>query len=231
MSYVFALSFLFRKYRSNARIRVYADDHLVEELTLEKDINIKTIRHNDLYGSKLIGPRNFFTINFIPEKVFLFEISEKYLKDHIRIEVQNSNNDYTNGFMNNFSYIMFTDFNATLVPKWMLEPKYWTKKSWERYARMSPLNEENYSYNIFPSTLNYTEKKYILVEPSHKSLYDVDWFGFPPNFRLGGSFSIKISLSKKHRLLHFGRRKPGRMTIGANVLKTLWRLQELNTSK
>ena len=126
MSYVLGMSFEYHRYHRDAIIKVYADDQLVDEFSLTKDIKLKTVDISRLPpASDKIGPQNFTRIEIFPEKLFLFEISEQFLHDRIRIEVENSYNNHTNGFMTEYAYIKFR--HLFVVPKCLLQYKTWTE--------------------------------------------------------------------------------------------------------
>ena len=126
MSYVLGMSFEYHRYHRDAIIKVYADDQLVDEFSLTKDIKLKTVDISRLPpASDKIGPQNFTRIEIIPEKLFLFEIAERFLHDRIRIEVENSYNNHTNGFMTEYAYVKFC--HLFVVPKCLLQYKTWTE--------------------------------------------------------------------------------------------------------
>ena len=96
MSYTLGLLFEYYRYRHDAIVRVYADDCLVDELSLSSDINMKCTNNVDPLVNRFIGPTNGPTVvpPVIPEKLFLFEIDERHLCNRIRIEVQNDDTNY-----------------------------------------------------------------------------------------------------------------------------------------
>lgn len=98
MQYVLAMSFEFLRYRGNATVRIYADDRLVDEMSLNESIKLKIIDTSDPILERIHGPKNYCDIQIVPKKLFLFEIDEKFLHSHIVIEVLNDHSNYTNGF-------------------------------------------------------------------------------------------------------------------------------------
>lgn len=221
MSYTLGLLFEYHRYQHDAVMRIYADDRLVDELSLSSDINIKCVHNAGNNGVKLgdgfIGPENVTPVVFTPGKVFLFEIDEQYLCNCIRIEVENENNNHNNGFMTKFSYIEF--YRIFLLPDYMFEYKKWRslidrykfKKNWsyskhaDEFPRIPPIDE----ITLQPNTIQNNE----------------NWI----RHKLGGSFSIEIPLSKKHRVTHLGRMRPGRISCKGGLSHLLLRLGLLNT--
>ena len=109
MKYIFVLSLLFKKYKRSLKIRLFSNDIFIDELELSNDIDLK-----DTDRSKTsIKYRKFNELKFYyqskeppekkilqyPEKIFVYEIDESVLKDELRIEINDKNSDYTNGFM------------------------------------------------------------------------------------------------------------------------------------
>ena len=227
--HVLGLLFDYHRYKRDAVIRVYADDRLVDELNLSDDIKLKT----GLFGvapldRRAIGPRDHPSIKIVPEKLFLFEIDEKYLCSSIRIEVRNDDNNYNNGFMTKFSYVKF--HKIFLVPDWLLQPD-----MWDRLERFRGYNLCNFSqksdgtwkkrYELFPRDLKDHELSFTLdradSEPWTEFFY----------FKQGGSYTVDIPLTRKHGLVLLGRPSPGKMHIHEDIERILWLYKVLNTSK
>ena len=214
MHYIFGLSFEYHRYRRDAVLKVYADDHLVDEVNLSESINLRTV---NLHGCPQVyqGPNNYSRVRIIPEKLLLFEIKEQYLHSDIRIDVQNDNNNYTNGFMTNSSHIKF--HRMFLVPSCLLQDSDWMKKL-RRFH--SPVDCADHSF--FPNGPS-PEEIVTKFDPKSK---DILW----RNSNIGGNFTLKIRLSRKHHLVHLGRPKPGRMSTAWPIIWDLWAFDQLNTS-
>ena len=58
MKYVLALSFFYKQYKKDATVRIFADDLLIDELRLDRDIGVKamisglTSFRNKFYGTE-----------------------------------------------------------------------------------------------------------------------------------------------------------------------------------
>ena len=219
MSYTLCLLFEYYRYRHDAIVRVYADDRLVDELTLSSDINMKCTNNVDPLVNRFIGPTNETPVELppvIPGKLFLFEIDERHLCNRIRIEVQNDHTNHTNGFMTKFSYLKFQDI--FLLPNCLLE-----HDNWMRLRRMRLLKNQGQSDGEGVPRLLSPHEVTLQPDPRQKN---EGWRGHI----LGGSFSMDIPLSRKHGVIHLGRMKPGRLELNGNIPRVLWAFGQLNTS-
>ena len=218
MPYVLMLLFEDKRYKRDAVVRVYADDRLVDEISLDNDINTKLSNYVGM-PSQTIGPVNKMPVNFLPEKIFLFEIDEQHLHDSIQIEVNNSNTNYTNGFMTEFSYFKFLDFY--LFPKCLFEYKNWIsiEKRFGSRDFIRVMNGNNAS--AFPRDL----QSYDVVQQPNSIMKD-DW----REHSMGGNFSLKIPLSKKYSIIHLGRLPPKKMYLSGKLERLLWKFGLLNMS-
>jgi len=204
MSYTLGLLFEYHRYRHDAIVRVYADNRLVDELSLSSDINIKCTNNVGRPGHSFIGPANKISVMFTPKKLFLFEVDERHLHDRIRIEVQNDHTNHTNGFMTKFSYVKFHDI--FLVPNCLLE-----YKNWQRL----PLQTVHGTSHHFASSKSFPHTPHNEISLDHI---------------MGGSFSMNIPLSRKHGVTHLGRLSPGKIVVNDRFLDVLWAFGQLNTS-
>ena len=216
MSHVLVLSLEYFWYKKDATIRVYADDRLAEEITLSDHIKLKTVdcdaawRENDI-----IGPKNWCQVIIVPDKLFLIRIHEKYLRNHIRIEVINNFNNYSNGFMTKFAYVKFHD--VFIVPECALRTNIWNLI--EYYDKKTITHHSRFNQPYWPHrpiSLDMTSK--------HSSLAE----NFSKISKIGGDFSIKIRLHRKHNLIHLGVTGPGRFMIHWFYIRLLWAFKAIN---
>ena len=208
MTYVLGLSFTYHWYKRDAVLRVFADDHLVDEITLSKSIEKKTFKRYPLPFENKI-PDNQCGVMIEPEKLFLFNISEQYLTRHIRIEVTNDNNNYTNGFMSKYSYILF--HKVFFMPHCLLDID-----NWKKIERLDAWESDDH-LRFFPSLVRNFEEMY---QCGLKDLW---------TYPQGGSFNVEIPLSKKHNVIHFGKFPPGKIFISWEVARILANYNALNT--
>lgn len=180
MSYVLALYFEYKRYKKDAVIKIFADDHLVDELILKSDVKLKAFeRLSPLEGFDLGTPGTYTDVQFIPKKIFLFEVSEHYLKNRIRIEVINNDNNYTNGFMSNYSWFKF--HGMYLIPACALQSS--NKSRLKNFFR---------DQDSWPSFL-----KPVISEHGTAQTKDfLDNFYF---FKKGGSFKVEFLLSGRNK--------------------------------
>ena len=199
-------------------MRVYADDQLVDELLLTEDITLKAKKYrarppfNDGKGSGWSD---------LPDKLFVFELDQKHLQKSLRIEVINDNNNYTNGFMTDFSYI----YALFLVPRCLLIQDNWRKlgrfinRKWDSEDPKRTPDD----FNFFPyRTPRHSD---IIVRSSSNEWKDTLLWE-----KRGGSFDIEIPLYRKHGQIHIAKPKPGRMDLHPYAFKVLSVFNKLNTS-
>jgi hypothetical protein len=223
MPHVLGFAVEYKKYLGDAVIRIFSDDHLVEELVLDQDINVKTVLYNKewVLGFDL-DPTRSYNID-TPEKIFLFHIDEKYLCDNIRIEVNNDNSNYSNGFMSKWSYINI--HSLFLIPDFMLEGKNWLV-FWHRFNGKIPSTQKDgraLSRRWPPHPL--PDHKIELVQTNNP------WEGDFLGHARGGSYSIKIPLSRKHKIIHLGKPRPGFLRIHIRIALLLRVYKVLNTKR
>ena len=116
MNYYFGFNLGVKLYKNFPTLKIYADDRLVDlihldESNLYKDHNIFDRK---TYPAGSDGDRYWHLDRLVSDKVHLFEISDKYLNREITIDIDNSDSNYTNGFMTNSTLIYFS--NIFLIP-------------------------------------------------------------------------------------------------------------------
>ena len=76
MSYILGLLFTYSRYKHDAIVRVYADDHLIDELYLPDNIPLKTVNYDNMPVNQDIvnvdSGAEFCRVLILPEKLFLF---------------------------------------------------------------------------------------------------------------------------------------------------------------
>jgi len=224
MNYVFGMLFQYHRYRHPALMRVYADDHLVHEMTLEKDIKLKVLNWQDLPFplADRYPVSNISRVKILPEKLYLFEINEKYLNKKISVEVINNQNNHTNGFMTEYSSITFHEM--FLIPVSLLDFDNWKRIILARRDPFGMFADSNTTY--FPKILGELEHNEYKVEQSTN-----EWKHPLEEHQRGGSFKFSMSLTRKYRLVHIGKFKRGKtLAIYTEPAKILWSFQALNKS-
>ena len=112
MKYIFGLLFEYEYYKNPANIKIFFNDHLIDDIDLTENINIRNIPFDPSWLPIDASIRRSKTWDFlkfleIPEKVFVYTLDETIIQNSIRIEVTNNNSNYTNGFMTKWSSFEF----------------------------------------------------------------------------------------------------------------------------
>ena len=232
MSYVLGLSFLYNRYHADATIRIYADNFLVDELRLAQHINLKVFNTgNSHLGDKILGidnPRVDKTyVEFFPEKLFLFEIDEQFLTKKITIEVENDNNNHTNGFMTVFSYIKF--YEIFLIPKSLMSIKSW-KKLAKRFHHLTKTKQHGYGVTKHVGEKIAEQSWPLRPESKHcvcthgTKVWDKGIY----RQNIGGSFTLKLPLVKKHKTVIIGHAFFGKIQLYTKYAELLSIFKALN---
>ena len=193
-------------------------------MCLGESITCKPIDKSKLRtGRDFIGPMNYCHVMFMPEKLFLFELDDAYLDREIRVEVANDNNNYTNGFMTEFSHMRF--HSIFLIPDCLMY-----LDNWYRLDRIHNASTSYNDKNPFPTMFNMDNgvvvKSTILTDPNDQNFKKKAIL----NHNIGGSFSIKFPLYTKHRIRHLGRPDVGKIRINRFPALLLSLFGALNTS-
>ena len=95
MKYTLGLVFQYYKMKDAGTVRIYADDMLVDEFSLTKNIGMKAVCVDKFpaYSRRITVP-NRSRVLIMPDTIFLFEIAEEHLKKKITVEVENDNNKF-----------------------------------------------------------------------------------------------------------------------------------------
>ncbi len=217
MSYLLFLMFEYRRFKRDAIIRIYADNFLVDELNLVEDIKLKVKDKTTapkLSASATQGPDNKCRIHYLPEKLFMFEIDEKHLQKCLKIQVINDDNNYTNGFMTSFSYIIF--HHVMLIPDCLLDFNNWLRINRRPVAKTGL---DNSKYYPMPGFQN---RHYKLTSDTNE--YDTNF----QYYRRGDSFSVEFDLFKKHGIMHLSKPAIGKLSVSGDPPKILYWYKLLN---
>ena len=220
MSYVLGMSFEYHRYHRPAVMRVFADNHLVHEIKLEKDINLKLLNWQKLPFplTSTNGPTNWSRVQIFPEKLYLFDINEKFLKKSIRIKVINDNNNHTNGFMTENSTITF--HYMFLIPSALLQFENWKKMI---LSRRDPFESDDSNKKTFIPKI--FERFDFIVKDSNNQ-----WSGGLYKHPRGGSFKLELPLEKKYGFIHVGKLERAKIVhVNPVPAKILASFNALNT--
>jgi hypothetical protein len=132
MDYVLIIILQFQQYKNNMKLELFSDDLFIDQLVLDKSVPLqKEIwtpqDYNDSF--KLISknypmhfhktPDNVSEYCPCPDRIFFYQLNESCLGDKLTIKLNDTNTNYTNGFMTKSNLIKFE--RIFLVPKKILE--------------------------------------------------------------------------------------------------------------
>jgi len=204
MQYGLGISFIYEKYHQPARLRIFCDDRLVDEITLQEDINLRCIN----LGNKLKNLKEKFAhkykirddvdvvntteVDFFPEKTFLYKLDDSFLTKNIRIECHNPNNNHTNGFMTKYSYVQFK--HIFLCPVDLLNKT--------RYLEQFQKNEkmDMDTFDNWPMLGPGFRLDASLGTDKWHAVSNSSWYGTPNELylhKIGGNFCLTIPLSHR----------------------------------
>ena len=112
MKYIFGLLFEYEYYKNPANIKIFFNDHLIDDIDLTENINIRNIPFDPSWlpiDASIRRSKTWDGLKFleIPEKVFVYTLDETIIQNSIKIKVTNNNSNYTNGFMTKWSSFEF----------------------------------------------------------------------------------------------------------------------------
>lgn len=217
MEYFLILGIKYKKYKKPADIHVHIGDRCIDSFTLDKDythvenmsMHVETCwleKYDKVkWIDKIYGPGTMPVGEEMPKFFKVYTLDSRSLEGKIKIEVRNSNNDWTNGFMKNTSLIKFSI--VALLPKPFTYDK--CKKLIQTLVRLNKSNDkfvfpmdENletkglWRGNTWPSAesfyVKYTNDKRNSDKISDQSMW------------LGGSFSAEFVIRKKHKVKYIG---------------------------
>ena len=229
-NYVLGLMFEYERYHTDARIRIFADECLVDEFTLENHITSKKVQicKTETAGVKFNRTHSLY----LPEKLLLYHISPKFLNRDIRIEIENDNNNHTNGWLTKYSYIKF--HQIFLIPDALLQEKNWkmlAKRFCDKELTLldKEMGDKKYWPDLqVPTTDLLTPADYQDMIINHKT---ITWTKGIYHYTIGGSFSLTIPICKKHKLKHFGRKfTKGKLELCLYLAELLKAYKSLNIS-
>ena len=122
MQYVLGVGFIAEKYRKNPKVRIFLDDLLVDEYEVENHKSLDRFLETDRLNYKFVNQEAVPPWTIVkkikeqgetatwsrkasettwPRHFKLYTIDDNVLqgKQHIRLEIENNDSNYTNGFM------------------------------------------------------------------------------------------------------------------------------------
>lgn len=205
MKHLLVLGIVYEYYKSPAIITIRTKNKLIDQLHLYQShpetTNIRKYLDKDNLAviDKRLDPNGKFikdqwTYTY-PTYYKTIEIDDEDISDKITIEVDNSNSNYTNGFMTKSSVLKFS--MIALIPKWITENK--CSKMIQIAMRFLDGHEnkfsdlENYHEDLRKRYYWPLTKFYTIEYPSKQEVKHYQEF-------IGGSFKIKFDVRQKHGL-------------------------------
>ena len=209
MKYTLLLGIEFEFYKKPAQITVSVDKKFVDTFKLDQNLGCtedagkmfeqRWYEHfacpHVIDGEKRSVPK-FFKI---------YEINEEYLRGDLEIQVQNSNSDFSNGFLKNSSKIKFTvvalfpshftkNQGETLMSILLRLNEAYLRKYLSRRTELQRKSIDKTRYNKTPwpgiEHFNISRENQIYEKDGRKSSF---WW-------IGGDFTAYIPIRKKHKI-------------------------------
>ena len=212
MKYILVLGILYKKFKEEkANVRLYVGNRLVDDFNIEQDLphtdgmlqNIQDTHYKTFDMTRVLtDQKDTKDWTEMPKFHKVFEIDGTHLNGSVKIQVNNSWSDYTNGFMKNSAMIQFPVI--AMFPKQMIENN--GEKLMENICRFDKFRQKNRSKS--------KDKKYTrlgftwpLIEQLNID-FEFDQHNesglYFNNHWLGSNFDINIDVITKHgiKMLH-----------------------------
>ena len=208
MDYVLIIILQFQKYKNNIKLELFSDDLFIDQLVLDKSVPLqKEIwtpkDYNDSF--KIISknyPMHFHktpdNVNphplACPDRIFFYQLNESCLGDKLTIKLNDTNTNYTNGFMTKSNLIRFE--RIFLVPKKILELAS-MQSLLERYPKIFQKIAHKYLLrDVVDYTILWPGNNHFRQAPQMR---DSEGATMPePRFWYGGVKSLHLPITKKH---------------------------------
>ena len=211
MKYTLVLGIAYKKYKNPGDITVYVGGRLIDAFQLDQDFtfvdNLLPLL-DETWDRRLDSTRwlankhprgTRITHELVPKLFKIYEIEEQDLNGLVEIKVDNSHNDYNNGFIKNNSMIRF--------PMIGLFPSHFAENRGEQLMRIGrtvndcEINHEKRAgrkkpdpnlFHTWPCVGNFYTKRQNNMFEKDKVLTGYWW--------IGGSFTAEIPIKTKHRI-------------------------------
>lgn len=116
MKYFLVIGIEFKFFQKPADITIYVGDKFIDTFKLDRDFStVKALPNAESKWHKKFGVEKWLTRddgikdwNRLPVFFKVYKIEDSFIEGKLQIKVENSHNDYTNGFMKNSSQIKFS---------------------------------------------------------------------------------------------------------------------------
>jgi len=215
MKYILVLGIEYKKFKKHAKISVEIGNQFVDTFELDQDYpgtkemqsHLETYWYNKLNNQRWLSikPPGFQDWQSVPNFFKVYEIHEDNVNDVLRIGVENSNSDYTNGFMKNSSLIRLSIVG--LFPKLVVENK--GEKLMKICTKINTgfrkyLKRNKIDIDVNPlldrwfwpiATSFYVKRNNTKFDQSKIQTFH-EW--------IGGDFVAEFPVRKKHKIKYFG---------------------------
>ena len=217
MKYTLVLGIAYKKYKNPGGIAVYVGGRLIDAFQIDQDVTfvcedtvtslLDETWYRRLDSTKWLARletnkdhrENRMTHELVPKLFKIYEIEEQDLNGLVEIKVDNSHNDYNNGFIKNNSMIRF--------PMIGLFPSHFAENRGEQLMRIGrtvndcEIKHEKRAgrkkpdpnlFHTWPCVGNFYTKRQNNMFEKDKVLTGYWW--------IGGSFTAEIPIKTKHRI-------------------------------
>jgi len=215
MKYTLVLGIAYKKYKNPGDITVYVGGRLIDAFQLDQDFTfvdnllplldetwdrrLDSTRWLARLGTNKHPRGTRITHELVPKLFKIYEIEEQDLNGLVEIKVDNSHNDYNNGFIKNNSMIRF--------PMIGLFPSHFAENRGEQLMRIGrtvndcEIKHEKRAgrkkpdpnlFHTWPCVGNFYTKRQNNMFEKDKVLTGYWW--------IGGSFTAEIPIKTKHRI-------------------------------
>jgi hypothetical protein len=222
MKYTLVLGIAYKKYKNPGDIAVYVGGRLIDAFQIDQDVTfvcedtVTSLLDETWYhrlgrtqwlarlGTNKDHVGNHITHELVPKLFKIYEIEEQDLNGLVEIKVDNSQNDYNNGFMKNNSMIRF--------PTIGLFPSHFAENRAEQLMRIiekiSDGRSKHEKRSEWPCVGSFYTKRQNNMHEKDKVVTGHWW--------IGGSFTAEIPIKTKHRIKYLS-------SIGAKGTGFLYR--------
>ncbi len=204
MRYLLVVGFSCSVYKQEPRARIHVNDQLIDEFHISHTSKNCIIEENKFYKITPLEPfsreeiLNIKIKNFPDLKFYEVEIDEKVKHVSLRININNNDNNYSNGFITHSTLIKlkvcyFFPFNKRLLLRLKeIRDKYLFSKNYSWYR-----NSRNFIFDLVANGMCWkgTNGEFIDKKKSYLSQNDTG------NISIGGDGEYSAILKKKYRVL------------------------------
>ena len=203
MKYVFFLSLLYKHFKKPCSFRIYLDDVMVDEVVMDKDINLIKDFEKKYVNESTRGVYKRLCRWPMAEKIWIYHLDLKDSNKNIFLDFDVNDSDYNNGFMSRSSLVkitraglikestfnrprnFFVDYKEKIKKKFLRIEKHRLAHVPEDHPELDPWKPPSY-WIRWPSVQQFLVQRTAMEE----EIID-HW--------CGGNFLVKLNLVKKHK--------------------------------